>query len=243
MTSTAAVSIEHVTKQYGTGAQAVAALTDVTLAIPIGEFVSIMGPSGSGKSTLLNMIAGLDTPTEGHVRIRGEDLAVLSDDARSDLRLHQIGFIFQSFNLFPGFTVEENIAWPLKFIGIGWRTARDRAAVALQQVGLAAATRTRRPSELSGGEQQRVSIARALITEPSLLLADEPTGNLDTRTGQAILDLILQLNTARKLSVILVTHSTFAATYGHRTVELQDGRVVRDVCAPRQAGRLIPIGA
>ena len=243
MTNPAAVSIEHVTKRYGTGAQAVAALTDVTLAIPVGEFVSIMGPSGSGKSTLLNMIAGLDTPTDGHVRIGGEDLAILSDDARSDLRLHHIGFIFQSFNLFPGFTIEENVAWPLKFIGIGWRAACDRAAEALRQVGLVAGSRSRRPAELSGGEQQRVAIARALITEPSLLLADEPTGNLDTRTGQAILDLILQLNTERGLSVVLVTPSTFAATYGHRTVELQDGRVVHDVRAPRRAGRVIPIGA
>ena len=243
MTTPAAVSIEHLTKRYGTGPQAVTALTDVTLAIPAGEFVSLLGPSGSGKSTLLNMIAGLDIPTEGHVRIAGEDLAVLSDDARSDMRLHHIGFIFQSFNLFPGFTIEENIAWPLKFVGTSWRSARERATEALRQVGLAAATRSRRPAELSGGEQQRVAIARALITEPSLLLADEPTGNLDTRTGQAILDLILQLNAERSLSVILVTHSTFAATYGQRTVELQDGRIVRDVRAPRKSGRVIPLGA
>jgi putative ABC transport system ATP-binding protein len=243
MTKAAAVALEHVTKRYGAGAQAVAALTDVTFTVPAGEFVSIMGPSGSGKSTLLNVIAGLDTPSEGRVRVQGEDLATLSDDERSDLRLHQVGFVFQSFNLFPGFTIEENIAWPLKFLGTGWHDARARAADALRQVGLAPATRTRRPAELSGGEQQRVAIARALITTPSLLLADEPTGNLDSRTGQAILDLILQLNTERRLSVVLVTHSTFAATYGHRTVELQDGRVVRDVRAPRESGRLIPLGA
>jgi putative ABC transport system ATP-binding protein len=192
---------------------------------------------------LLNIIAGLDTPTEGEVRIDGDDLAELSDDARSDLRLQRVGFIFQSFNLFPGFTVEENVTWPLKFLRIGWRQARERAAQTLLQVGVSPAARARRPAELSGGEQQRVAIARALITEPSLLLADEPTGNLDTRTGQAILDLILGLNRDRHLTVILVTHSTFAATYGHRTVELQDGRITRDVRAPREPARLVPLGA
>ena len=238
-----AISVRNVTKRYGSGPQTLTALDAVSLDMPPGEFLSIMGPSGSGKSTLLNMIAGLDTPSDGHVLIDGQDLAALSDDERSDLRLKHIGFIFQSFNLFPGFTVEENVLWPLRFLGRRLRPARLSVADALGQVGLTGSARSRRPAELSGGEQQRVAIARALVTEPRLLLADEPTGNLDSRTGQSILDLILSLNTERQLSVVLVTHSTFAATYGHRTVELQDGRVVRDVGAPRQPGRVVPLGA
>src|SRR5262249_9349975 len=161
----------------------------------------------------------------------GRDLARLSDDARSDIRLHQIGFVFQSFNLFPTFSVEENVAWPLEFLGVRWREARGRAAAALEQVGVPSGALTRRPAELSGGERQRVAMARALVTNPTLLLADEPTGNLDSRTGQAILDLLRALNTDRELTVVMVTHSTFAATYGHRTVELRDGQIVREVAA------------
>lgn len=240
---TPAISTQSVSKRYVADSRGTPALDGVTLTVPTGEFLSIMGPSGSGKSTLLNIIAGLDAPSTGEVHVFGENLAHLSDDGRSDLRLHRLGFIFQSFNLFPGFTVEENVAWPLKFLRSGWRRARERAGDALHEVGLAPGTRLRRPSELSGGEQQRVAIARALITEPSLLLADEPTGNLDTRTGQAILDLVLRLNTDRHLTVVLVTHSTFAATYGHRTIEIQDGRITRDVRAPRERGRVVPLGA
>ena len=237
-----AVRLDQVSKHYGRGAQAVPAVNDVSLEVPPGEFVSIMGPSGCGKSTLLNLIAGLDTPTSGHVFVAGQDIARLSDDARSDLRLQHIGFVFQSFNLFPTFTIEENVAWPLEFLGVRWRHARQRAADALEQVGVDLSARDRRPAELSGGEQQRVAIARALVTEPELLLADEPTGNLDSRTGQAILDLLRRLNVDRDLTVILVTHSTFAATYGHRTVELRDGRVVREVKAPPDPqARVVPL--
>ncbi len=243
MSHTAAIRLERVTKQYGTGAQAVEALDEVTLQVGAGEFLSIMGPSGCGKSTLLNLIAGLDTPTSGHVFVANRDIARLSDDARSDLRLQHIGFVFQSFNLFPTFTIEENVAWPLEFLGVRWRAAKQRAAAALEQVGVDLTARDRRPSELSGGEQQRVAIARALVTEPQFLLADEPTGNLDSRTGQAILDLLRRLNVQRHLTVILVTHSTFAATYGHRTVELRDGRIVREVRAPREPtdARVVPL--
>jgi len=220
----------------------VTAVVAVTLQVPRGEFVSIMGPSGCGKSTLLNLIAGLDTPDEGRVVVGGRDLAHLSDDARSDVRLHQIGFVFQSFNLFPTFSVEENVAWPLEFLGMRWRQARQRAAAALEQVGVPSGALARRPAELSGGEQQRVAIARALVTNPSLLLADEPTGNLDSRTGEAILDLLRALNTERDLTVVMVTHSTFAATYGHRTIELRDGQIVREVrAAPDPSGRVIPL--
>ncbi len=240
---TIAISLERVSKRYGAGAQAVSALSDVHLSVPEGQFLSVMGASGSGKSTLLNLIAGLDRPGEGRVVIYGQDVGGLSDDGRSDLRLHNIGFVFQGFNLFPGFTVEENVIWPLKFVKLRWKDARQRAIATLQQVGIEATALERRPGELSGGEQQRVAIARALVTEPRLLLADEPTGNLDSRTGQAVLDLLSELNTRRLLTVILVTHSAFAATYGHRTIELQDGRIIRDAHAPSGSGRVVPLGA
>jgi putative ABC transport system ATP-binding protein len=237
------VRLEGVGKRYGTGTHAVAALTDVTLEVPAGQFLSVMGPSGSGKSTLLNLIAGLDTPTSGRVVVAGNDLARLSDDARSDLRLQQIGFVFQAFNLFPTFTVEENVTWPLELLGLGWRAARRRALAVLERVGIEGEAAGRRPAELSGGEQQRLAIARALVTDPRLLVADEPTGNLDSRTGQVILDLLRELNAEQHLTIVLVTHSAFAATYGHRTVELRDGRLVRDVRAPREpiAGLVVPL--
>jgi putative ABC transport system ATP-binding protein len=237
-----AIVLERVSKQYGVGMHAVSAVTDVSLRVPAGEFLSIMGPSGCGKSTLLNLIAGLDMPGSGRVTVAGQHLAHLSDDARSDLRLRHIGFVFQSFNLFPTFSVEENVAWPLEFLGGRWRTARQRAAAVLEEVGVDPAARDRRPAELSGGEQQRVAIARALVTAPELLLADEPTGNLDSHTGQAILDLLRRLNAEQELTVVLVTHSTFAATYGHRTVELRDGRIVREVRAGRdRSARVVPL--
>ncbi len=235
-----AVALVHVNKEYGHGDGRVSAVADVSMTVPVGEFLSVMGPSGCGKSTLLNLIAGLDSPSTGTVRVAGADLAVLSDDQRSDLRLQRIGFVFQNFNLFPTFTVEENVAWPLEFRGIRWRDARERARRMLAQVQVEPAAFTRRPSELSGGEQQRVGIARALVTAPVLLLADEPTGNLDSRTGEAILDLLRAVNIEHQVTVIMVTHSTFAATYGHRTVELIDGHLVRDIRAPSTSGRIVP---
>ena len=243
MQKSAAIVLDRVSKRYGSGAHAVNAVQDVSLEVPAGEFISVMGPSGSGKSTLLNLIAGLDTPTSGRVLVAGEELARLSDDERSRMRLRHVGFVFQAFNLFPTFTVEENVAWPLEFLGHRWSDARQRAGTVLARVGVDATARRRRPAELSGGEQQRVAIARALATEPDLLLADEPTGNLDSHTGQAILDLLRALNVEHRLTIILVTHSTFAATYGHRTVELRDGRIVHEARAARETGgaRVIPL--
>jgi putative ABC transport system ATP-binding protein len=238
----AAFALEHVHKQYGSGHRAVPAVVDVSLTVRRGEFVSIMGPSGCGKSTLLNLVAGLDNPTSGRVLLAGHDLSTLNDDQRSDLRLRTVGFVFQSFNLFPTFTVEENVGWPLEFLGVRWRKARLEAAEVLDHVGVELAALQRRPAELSGGEQQRVAIARALVTEPLLLLADEPTGNLDSRTGQQILDLLRRLNADRHLTIVLVTHSAFAATYGHRTVELRDGRIVHEARAPKEPpARVIPL--
>jgi putative ABC transport system ATP-binding protein len=242
MQKVAAITLEKVTKHYGSGQGVVAALTDVDLTIEDGEFVSIMGPSGSGKSTLLSLIAGLDTPTRGRVLVVGNDLSRLSDEARSSIRLRSIGSVFQAFNLLPTFTVLENVAWPLEFLRMTRPNARRQAGEALELVGIPPAAHNRRPAELSGGEQQRVAIARALATKPRLLLADEPTGNLDSRTGQAILDLLRGFNTTREVTVILVTHSTFAAAYGHRTIELVDGQIVHEVRADRErGGRVVPL--
>jgi len=228
MPNSSALVLERVYKRYGTGPQSVEALNDVSLRVAPNEFLSIIGPSGCGKSTLLNLIAGIDTPTSGRIWVAGHELAQLSDDARSDLRLKHIGFVFQSFNLFPTFTAEENVTWPLEFLGVHWREARQRADAALAEVELDASARRRRPAGLSGGEQQRVAIARALVTKPRLLVADEPTGNLDSRTGQSILDLMQMLNREQHLTIVLVTHSPVAAACGHRILELSDGRVLRE---------------
>ena len=226
------VSAENLVKRYGGGGSAMDSLRGVSFEVPEGQFVSVTGSSGCGKSTLLNLLAGLQEPTSGTVRIAGQDLAGLSRDELSDLRLASIGFVFQSSNLLPTFTALENVAVPLEFRGIPWREARTRAAHVLAAVRVPSAAHGRLPSDLSGGEQQRTAIARALVTEPRLLLADEPTGNLDSGTGRAILDLLAELNDVRKLTVVMVTHDAFGATYGHRTIELADGRIVSDITAP-----------
>jgi putative ABC transport system ATP-binding protein len=236
------VMLDNVTKEYGKGAQTILALANINLHVQAGEFVSVMGSSGSGKSTLLNVIAGLDIPDHGSVRTAGYLLNTMNDDERSDMRLRNVGFVFQNFNLFPTFTIEENVAWPLEFMGWRWRRARERAAECLDDVGVDLAYMPRRPSELSGGEQQRVAIARALVADPQLILADEPTGNLDSRTGTQILDLLRRLSRQRELTVVMVTHSTFAATYGHRTLELCDGQIVREVqAAPLPKAQIVPL--
>jgi putative ABC transport system ATP-binding protein len=236
------VVVEKLTKSYGHGSAGTTVLDGVSLTVPAGQFLSIMGPSGSGKSTLLNLVAGLDTPTAGRVLIDGMDIAALSDDERSNLRLHHVGIVFQSFNLFPTFTVEENVMWPLEFLGTGTRAARARARAALDQVDLAHATHARRPAELSGGEQQRAAIARALVASPAVLLADEPTGNLDSVTGQLMLDLLRRVNREQTITVVMVTHSAAAATHGDRTIELRDGRIVRDLRSVSETGgRVIPL--
>jgi len=223
------VVLQGVRKTYGSGPGAVTAIAGIDLELPEGEFLSIIGPSGCGKSTVLNLIAALDDPTAGRVLLAGHDLTRLSEGARSDLRLRHVGFIFQSFNLLPRLTVERNVAWRLERLGVRGRAVRDRAAAVLDRVGVARAAWQRYPSELSGGEQQRVAAARAVVTEPRLLLADEPTSNLDSANGRMILDLLRALNVDRRTSVVVVTHDAFAATYGHRTIEMQDGRIVRDV--------------
>ncbi len=230
------VELIDVTKNYGSGTRRARALSEVTLRVRRGEFVSFMGPSGSGKTTLLNLVAGLDAPDSGRVMLDGDDLSLLADHQLADLRLRTIGFVFQAFNLIPALTVDENLRWPLEFAGYGRAEVRRRAADALARVGVEGRGR-RYIAELSGGEQQRVAIARAIAGGPSLLLADEPTGNLDSHTGQRILDLLRSLNQSEGVTVLMVTHNVLAAAYGDRTIELQDGRIVRDVRTPPVAVR------
>jgi putative ABC transport system ATP-binding protein len=220
------VSLDNVCKIFD-GAGSVRALDGVSLDVPRSQRVSVMGPSGSGKSTLLNIICGLDVPTGGRVMINGSDLAAMSDDDRTRLRREQIGMIFQTFNLMPTLSGVENVALPLRLCGTGGREAEDRAAALLERVGLSSRG-THRPDEMSGGERQRVAIARALIFDPPLLLADEPTGNLDSATGDEILRLLDDIHNEFGTSMILVTHNENAAAICERRIELLDGRIVSD---------------
>ena len=232
-----AIRLSGVSKAYGAGPQASHALANLDLEVRRGAFVSLMGPSGSGKTTLLNLIAGLDMPDTGEVVVEGIRLAGLADHKLADLRLEKIGFIFQAFNLIPALTVEENVGLFLEFAGRSKAEVRRMTAEALQQVGVSGRER-RYPGELSGGEQQRVAIARAIVGRPSILLADEPTGNLDSHTGQMILDMLAALNRSAGVTVLMVTHNLFAAMYGERTLEMQDGRIIRDVRVPERASEL-----
>jgi ABC-type lipoprotein export system ATPase subunit len=225
----AVVELRAVSKDYGSGPSRVRAVCDVTITIPRGQFVSIMGPSGCGKSTLLSMMAGFDDPSAGQVTVLGEDLARLSETARCRHRARHVGFVVQSFDLLPRLTVAENVMMRLGPLGIHGRAAKGQSHALLQEVGIAESSWSRYPGELSGGQQQRVAVARALVAQPALVLADEPTGNLDSATGVMILDLLRSLNRQHGTSVVMVTHDHFAAGYGHRTVEMSDGRVVLDV--------------
>jgi putative ABC transport system ATP-binding protein len=225
------IDVRDLRKSYGTGALATPAVDRLDLHVARGEFVSLMGPSGSGKSTLLNLLAGLDVPDGGRVLIDGEDLSRLADHELARMRLRKIGFVFQSFNLIPALTVHENVAWPLEFARYSRAEVRHRVSEALAKVQMVERDH-RYPTEMSGGEQQRVAIARAIATGPMLLLADEPTGNLDSATGRLILDLLRDLNKVDRMTVVMVTHNVFAATYGDRTLEMRDGRIVRDVRMP-----------
>jgi putative ABC transport system ATP-binding protein len=215
-----AISAVGLTKVYARGREEVKALDHATFEVRQGEFVAIVGPSGAGKSTLLNLLGCMDAPTSGTLRLLGRPVESLTEAERTRLRRDQIGFVFQHFGLIPTLTVAENIALPALFAG---RTAAGRAEELLVKVGLEH-RRTHRPHELSGGEMQRVAIARALMNGPSLLLADEPTGNLDTATGETIIDLFNQLN-QEGLTVLVVTHNHSLASASHRRFELTDGRL------------------
>ncbi|MBA3766810.1 MAG: ABC transporter ATP-binding protein [Acidobacteria bacterium] len=227
------VRLESVTKTYGEE-PVVYALNDFNLEIKRGERIAVMGPSGSGKSTLLNLICGLDTPTAGSVSFGGIELSKLSDDDCTRLRRKKIGMIFQSFNLLPTLTALENVSLPLRLQSRSRREAETQASAMLARVGLQERL-AHRPDEMSGGERQRTAIARALIFEPLLLLADEPTGNLDSTTGEEILCLLDQLHRERGMTILLVTHNELAAAHCERQLTLRDGRVVRDERRARAA--------
>ncbi len=219
-----AIVLENLSKTYAMGNVEVPALRDVSLRIERGDYVAVMGPSGSGKSTLMNVIGCLDRPTSGRYLLDGEDVSALDDDALARIRLRKLGFVFQAFNLLPRATALRNVALPLFYAGMP-RTEREAGALALlAEVGLAERA-LHRPSQLSGGEQQRVAIARALANDPAVLLADEPTGNLDSRTSDEILGVLAKLNAAGR-TIVLVTHDETVARRARRTIRLLDGRIV-----------------
>jgi putative ABC transport system ATP-binding protein len=224
---TPAVSVRGVTKSFDFGEARVEALRGVDFSVQRGEFVAVMGPSGSGKSTLLHLIGALDQPTTGSIQLDGVELASLSDDALTLTRRRKIGFVFQGFNLIDVLTAEENAALPLLVDGVSEAEAIGRARKALDQVGIGH-RRTHWPAKLSGGEQQRVAIARALVTEPLLLLADEPTGNLDSASGEQVLSLLRGLVDERKQTILMVTHDAIQANRADRLVRLRDGHIVED---------------
>lgn len=221
------IDARGVTKQYGAGDLSVAALRGVDLQARRGEFLAIMGRSGSGKSTLLHLCAGLDLPTAGAIYIDGRDVTQMSDDDLTLLRRRRIGLIFQAFNLVDVLTAEENVALPLVVDGVSEREASQRALRALSLVGLEKRGH-HLPKELSGGEQQRVAIARALVIEPVVLLADEPTGNLDTANSEQVIHLLRDLVSDQERTIVMVTHDPRQADVADRVVEIQDGRIVRD---------------
>lgn len=221
------ITLKNVSKQYNNG-KAVHALRNINLTLERGERVAIMGPSGSGKSTLLNIICGLDEPTEGSVRIENVDLSQLNDDERTELRRNKIGMVFQTFNLLPTLSTIENVALPLRLQGIAKGEAERRALNMLQLVGLKDRSR-HRPDALSGGERQRVAIARALIFYPPVLLADEPTGNVDSKTGDEILDLLTSLHRDFNTTILIVTHNPRVAARCDRVIALHDGQVVDEL--------------
>ena len=220
------VEIQHLAKSYTRGGQVVPVLSDITLDIHAGDFTALMGPSGSGKTTLLNLIAGIDKPDSGILRVQGVDIAALDEGSLADWRAAHVGFIFQFYNLMPVLTAYENVELPLILTGLSRPERRERVELTLSVVGLADRMK-HYPNELSGGQQQRVAIARALVTEPTVLLADEPTGNLDSRTSIEVMALFQALND-QGITVILVTHEHDVAQYAKRVIEMRDGHILRD---------------
>jgi len=218
------IRLVHVHKLYQQGRNEITALAGVSLDVPTGEFTAIVGPSGSGKSTLLHLMAGLDRPTQGEVLVEGRIISQMPDDEVTLFRRTKIGFIFQFFNLLPTLTAVENVMLPLVLDGRPRAKATARAATLLERVGLTARN-DHLPEELSGGEMQRLAVARALVFGPPILLADEPTGNLDSKTGTGILQLIRQINREEGCTVVMVTHNQEAAGYGDRVIYLKDGMI------------------
>lgn len=221
------VVIKHLTKVYETGSVPVEAIRNINLTIEEGEFVAVMGPSGCGKSTLLHMVGGLDKPTSGNIYIDGIDLSALSDHQLTELRRRKIGFIFQYYNLIPVLDAVDNTALPLILDGVAPSVAKKKAVEWLEKLGLKERLHNR-PDQLSGGQQQRVAIARALATEPAIILADEPTGNLDSKTGDEVIALIRQITRVWGRTVLMVTHDSRVAAYADRIIFLKDGNIVNE---------------
>lgn len=223
------IEINTVTKEYHMGLEVVSALKEVSLQVQKNEYLSIMGPSGSGKSTLMNILGCLDTPSAGDYFLNNANVSTMNDDELAEIRNREIGFVFQTFNLLPRATALHNVELPLIYNGTSSSQRREMAEAALERVGLKDRM-THRPNELSGGQRQRVAIARALVNNPSIILADEPTGNLDTRTGDEIMEIFESLHDAGN-TVILVTHEEAIAEHSDRIVRLRDGRIERDEAA------------
>jgi putative ABC transport system ATP-binding protein len=221
------IRVDNVHKSFLMGKEAVQALRGVTLDVMPGEMVCLMGPSGSGKTTLLNIIGGLEEPSRGHVIVDGENIVALSEDRLSEMRLSTMGFVFQSYNLLANFTAVENVEVPLALDGHGRRKRRDRAEELLEAVGLADRA-DHYPSELSGGQQQRVAIARALANAPLILIGDEITGDLDSKTGFEVMEIVARLNREQGTTVIYVTHDPRMARYADRGIQLRDGRILEE---------------
>ena len=220
---------EKIIKNYHLGKHTVQALDGVDFVVEKGEFVAIMGPSGSGKSTLMHLIGGLDKPSDGEITLAGKRLSLLKDKQITELRRRNVGFIFQFFNLLPTLTAEENITLPILIDGKNPRKYKDRLEALLNLIGLED-RRRHKPEQLSGGEQQRVAVARAMVTEPAILLADEPTGNLDSKTGTTIMELLRRSCDDLGQTIVVVTHDAHAASFADRVVFLRDGQVVKDLC-------------
>ena len=221
------ISAQGVSRVFGSGATAVTALSSIDLTVEQGDFLAVTGRSGSGKTTLLNLLSGLDRPTTGTVRFHGDDLAGLREAELVQMRRHKIGFVFQSFGLMPLLSAQENVELPLHIGGVAWRERRQRASDALKAVGLGSRAR-HRPYELSGGEQQRVSIARALVTMPEVVFADEPTGELDTATARSIAETLGEVASSRRATVIIATHDLELAATAQRRLDLVDGKIVSE---------------
>lgn len=230
------IEVINLTRTIATGTHQVEILKGINLTIPQGEFAAIMGPSGSGKSTLLGLLAGLDSSTGGQIILDGEDITGLSEDRMSEVRGRKIGFVFQSFQLIPTLTAEENVLLPAELAGADSGVV-DRARALLTRVGLADRM-DHYPVQLSGGEQQRVALARAFITRPPILLADEPTGNLDGKTGAQVLEMLLELNRQEGATLVMVTHDPALARHADRVITLRDGLVVTDERVQSEVGRL-----
>ena len=220
------VSVSQVTKSFKTPHGVVTALSDINFDIRDGEFVSVIGKSGSGKTTLLTLLGALDTPTQGTITVDGKNIARLSGSGQTDYRARKIGFVFQQYNLIPNLSAIENVCLAMEFADLGKDERKKRASELLDQVGIIGDLQNRPPLRLSGGQQQRVSIARALSNEPSLILADEPTGNLDSETGQAIFDLLHELSRKKDTTIIVVTHDLDIAGRTDRKIEISDGKIV-----------------